>query len=661
MHKKIKHYWEIGGKKYSFYLLLFVSFVTVVWINISAGVTFDSGDGIHHYLISLYSWTHPHLFLHSWGKPFFTLVSSPFAQFGIKGMIVFQALCAGAVSFFCYKITEKLNLKYSWTIPVFVFFAPIFFAVLNTGLTEIFFGCQLMFSIWLFFEKKHIPSAIIASFLPFIRIDAYVVLPIIAFVLLLKKQFLAVPLLFSGFFIYSIIGFFHFHDFLWIIHHSQSFFNEGYEGGKGDFFHYINHYEDILGTPYSVLFIAGFIRQLYVVSKCIIYKIKFPFLVEEIFLIFGTLVACFLLHAFSYWMPGVLTNLGMMRYMATLIPGAAIIAVMGMNIITLTWIKKFFYFETGIVILLIVLVINSPFKQLFYPFRVDAEQAVVKETGDWIRNIYGKNHRICYMHPYLAYASDIDPFDERRITLLWSLDKERLNLLPDSTLIIWDSHYAPQEGNLRLDLLRNDTNFIQLKYYKYYLDAFPFEIRAFMKINIKNTAANLFTPELVSEEGSLNNLQIIDSVFFDFDVKSSEDKSMLVKDISFSGHTSLAFTANNEWGPVFTRKISQIKNYLSFRMVEIEFKFYTSDSVREIIPVIEINKGKKIILWYGENINQQVNLNTWNDCKIKRAFLPSELNQNYYVNFYFWNKSRKRFFVDDICIYYYGFADVTLQ
>jgi len=153
--------------KIIFYILLLLSFITVVYIFLSADATFDTGDGISHYLISRYSWKHPVLLLDWWGKPFFTLISSPFTQFGLKGMYVFQALNAAATSWFLFSIASRMNLKFTWIIPAFVFFAPIYFAVMNSGLVEIFFGTMFMFSVWLVFCKRFYTSSDVSSLIPF--------------------------------------------------------------------------------------------------------------------------------------------------------------------------------------------------------------------------------------------------------------------------------------------------------------------------------------------------------------------------------------------------------------------------------------------------------------------------------------------------------------
>src|SRR5690554_7112186 len=96
-------------EKGAFFLLLFLSFFTVLFIYFKADAPYDTGDGIAHYQIARYSWKYPLLLLDWWGKQFFTLVSSPFAQFGMKGMYIFQALNAAITSILLYKIASKLK------------------------------------------------------------------------------------------------------------------------------------------------------------------------------------------------------------------------------------------------------------------------------------------------------------------------------------------------------------------------------------------------------------------------------------------------------------------------------------------------------------------------------------------------------------------------
>ncbi|MBI4944826.1 MAG: hypothetical protein HY840_00335 [Bacteroidetes bacterium] len=638
-----------------FYSLLFISFITVVCINISANATFDTGDGIQHYLIAHYSWKHPRLFLDMWGKPFFTLVSSPFMQFGMNGAIVFQALCAAGTSFFCYKIAQKINLDFAWSIPAYIFFSPIYFALINSGLTEIFFGFLFMFSVWLIFQNKFLWGAIAASFIPFVRPEAYVVLPLIALVLLIRKQFFSIPFLFFAFISYSVIGYFYYHDLFWVITQNYSITEVGYEGQKGEFLHFVKHYDEIWGTVYSALLILGICTSIYFIFSFLSKKSKTDFLPEILFLIFGSFFDCLLLHSLLYWMPDIFTNLGMLRYMTTLIPSASLISLMGINLIFFFLFKHYRYLKIMSVAIILWFIIQTPFQQSYYPFHLNSEQVVIKEAGGWINKTFSKVNRVCYLHPFLAVVSDIDPFDNKKSTLLWSLDKDSLNLLPDSTLIVWDSHYAPQEGNLPLDLLKKDTNFIPLKYYKYYLDFPAFESWIFMKNKNHDTSTHdSIAPELITDFGPIDNLREIDSETFNFDSNKPVDTSLLTNEKCVSGEMSLKYTTEKEFGPMFSKKINEIKNFSSLRMIQINFKFFSSDSTKEIIPVIEIKNGNKTIFWHGEKINGKMNDNTWNACEIKRILFPNELNEDFILNFYFWNKGRRNFYVDDLQLKYLG-------
>jgi hypothetical protein len=71
------------------------------------------GDSFSHYLISRYSWRHPELFLDGWGKPFFTLVSSPFTQLGWPGMIAFNAVTGVLTAHVTYLYCRRLGMPYS--------------------------------------------------------------------------------------------------------------------------------------------------------------------------------------------------------------------------------------------------------------------------------------------------------------------------------------------------------------------------------------------------------------------------------------------------------------------------------------------------------------------------------------------------------------------
>jgi hypothetical protein len=277
----------------------------------------------------------------------------------------------------------------------------------------------------------------------------------------------------------------------------------------------------------------------------------------------------------------------------------------------------------------------------------------MNEVGKWLKLSSLKNKKICYLSPCFAVAAAIDPFDEKKITLLWSLDKEHLNTLPDSTIIVWDSHFAPREGKLPLNKLAKDTNFIPIKHYSYYQKDFPLEAWVFIKVD-SNIKRNIrVDSEIVTDFGLLSDLKKADSIFFDFDSTTLGDKTMLSKNVFFSGQTSLQYKPDNEWGPVFSKPIKEIRNHNALKMVKVNFKFFPCDSVKDIIAVIEVKKKNEIITWYGEPILKQITLNKWNSIEFQKCLFPNEIDKNYVLNFYFWNRGRNNFYVDDITINYY--------
>src|ERR1051326_2975070 len=158
-----------------------------------------------------------------------------------------------------YGIGKKLELERAWAIAVLCLFAPIYYGVMNSGLTEPLFSLALIFSILLVFQKKYDLAALVFSFAPLVRPEANFMLLIFIFYFVIRKKFRAVPLLLTGTIIYSIIGYFYFHDIFWL--KTQNPYNDAnaqtYGQVHGELFHYFLNYENITGLPLALLICAG--------------------------------------------------------------------------------------------------------------------------------------------------------------------------------------------------------------------------------------------------------------------------------------------------------------------------------------------------------------------------------------------------------------------
>ena len=106
-----------------FFLIgLFILFGVLV---LQSDAAYGGADNYSHFRISKYAFNYPYLFLDHWGKPLFTILSSPFAQFGFKGIQLFNVILGLLTALFAYLTLKKLEFKNAWLIIFFICFTPI--------------------------------------------------------------------------------------------------------------------------------------------------------------------------------------------------------------------------------------------------------------------------------------------------------------------------------------------------------------------------------------------------------------------------------------------------------------------------------------------------------------------------------------------------------
>lgn len=648
LHQLITHKIEMDSKndKIFFYILLLLSFIAVVYIYLSADSSYDTGDGYTHYLISRYSWKHPYLLVNLWGKPLFTLVSSPFAQLGLKGMYVFQALNAAITSLFLFKISSKLKLKYTWIIPVFIFFAPVYFAVMNSGLVEIFFGTIFIFSVWLVFNKHFYSSAIVVSFIPFVRPEAYVVIPLFIALYIYRRRFYALPMLLTGTIFYSIAGYTHYKDILWIITQNYKLIGDNYVGHKGSYFHYFRLYGEIWGTAYTILIVLGIGTILFHIYRFFRRKPNNEYIVEVFLLFLGSTIGFFALHSILCGMPGILNNLGILRYLAVLIPGSAILALIGLNIITLIKSNLARYIRPIIVVAILFLIVRSAFSQWYYPFRQYNEGIVMKQMGKYLQTSWPNFKKICFAHPSVPLVANVDPFDSKKVEMLWSRDLELIKHLPDSSLLLWDSHYMQGECNTPLNLLASNPDFVLLKHYRFTNAELPFEVCLFLKVDSAKASLDSIPIELISANGLINQTREMDSIAFTFENDPIGFKQWVSSRALFADKYALGFKSETEYGPSFSKLMRNISSHDHVSSVKVNFDIFQADTSMNLVVVVEIKENSKTKNWQGLVNKQSLKPNRWNSIELQHLYTGEIWEKDALVNIYFWNKGKQQFYVD---------------
>lgn len=415
---------------------MFLFFALGIIAFLSQGI-FDTGDGILHYQIARWSWKHPELLLHHWGKPVFTLIASPFAQFGYKGVVLFNMICHLGAAWLTWRIAVRMKFPHATLAPFLVVFAPISWGVWQSGLTEPLFAVTLMSGIYFVIAGRYRASAIVLSLLPFIRTEGFLLLPLFCIYFLVRRDFIALFLLGTGTLIYSVIGgiIFH-HDFLWVIHDNPYKGESNY--GRGSLFYFVSQNEFLFGWLLTALIGAG------VIAMIIRYRTSAPVSLAAYLLVGGSFLVFFTAHS-VFWWKGLFGSYGLIRVMACIVPCGVLIGIIGLGQITRLYASSKAAVVTTLAAVFILTSFNA-MNQHGLVRHVNEKEQIVFATAESANQLCKPNNRIFYGYPLITHALDADPFDTNRFCEMWAIDSR--TDFSSGDLVIWDSHFGPVQYNL---------------------------------------------------------------------------------------------------------------------------------------------------------------------------------------------------------------------
>lgn len=451
--KTIKDHYEIA-------IAIFI-FLALSSIGLSIHTTGDAGDSILHYLFSKYSFKHPELFFDHWAKPFFVLVTSPFAQFGFKGIILFNCLVVALTSLFTFWTARNLNIKRPWMVFIFILFAPFYFKMIFSGLTEYLFALMVILPIYLSTCKKYLAAAILVSFLPFVRSEGLIVVGMFGLFFLVTKQYKKFPFLLLGHILYSIVGYFYFKNILWVFTEiPYDHLDSPY--GHGQLFDFVHRLNYVIEKPLYALLALGFLSlfiQMIRDEKERVTSIKS-------ILVYGIFVSLFIAHSVFWWL-GIFNSEGLPRVLNGVIPLTALIGLVGLNqileAIVSTTIRK------SVIAVVLSIVMIYPFLKREEGVTFHSKMFVVKENELFDNDVrpYLQNtvpeistQMFYYTHSYVSMSLDIDHFDYSKHRELNRITEEAV---PKGAILIWDDWYARKGDLVPLEQLTHDTNLSLVK------------------------------------------------------------------------------------------------------------------------------------------------------------------------------------------------------
>ncbi|MDB9964027.1 hypothetical protein OAD50_03030 [Vicingaceae bacterium] len=431
-----KNHWKLFALCYCI-----ISIFMVFYFN-GAG---KEADSINHFLYAQYAPFHPELYVNHWAKPLFTFLASPFAQFGLIGIKLFNILCVFGASYFTFKIVSKLRFKQAVLAPIFYFSFPISFVTTFSGLTEPLSAFMLIGSIYLFQHKKYLTCALLISLTPFVRSEGLIFLAVFAFFFIYLKNWKALALLSFGHIVYSMIGYFHYQEIFWVFTkipyaHLSSHY------GSGSLFHFAEKLNYLMGIPLLVFFILGTIRILAGWKRMRIASR----LVMILFLSF------FIAHSL-FWYLEIFNSMGLKRVFAAITPLMAIIALFGFDLFNKMIVDSS---RKGLMAISLLLIFVFPFTS--NPAAVDWNDLNLTDAQENARSVaaYLKekgevNNRFIYTDPYLSYALKVDPFDGEKHQILAQNEGIVSPTLKSGDLIIWDNWHSVVDYGVSPDMLSN--------------------------------------------------------------------------------------------------------------------------------------------------------------------------------------------------------------
>lgn len=416
--------------------------------------TGDAGDSIQHYIHSKFALTYPELFLNHWAKPVFVMLSFPFAQFGIPGIKLFNALVSWLAVYFACRVAAQMQLQRTWLVALICIFTPMFYVLTFSGLTEPLFALFTMVCIYLYGQNKLTLASLVASLLPFVRPEGYVMACVFALYLLHNKQWKIIPYLLAGHLLFTVAGGILHHDFLWLIHQTP-YTPSGQKYGSGKLTHFMEQLYFAVGVPIFILLWVGVAA---IGRKALLKQVSS----QNLVLVWFGFMAFFGAHTMFRFL-GLFNSMGLPRVLVGVVPLIAIIAVQGWEQLS-QWLPaaRRKILDTAIFIYLVIFPFTSHPAAIRWPedMQLNTEQRMAKQVAAWL-SANGKNdQRLVFAHPYLGEVTQIDYFNKSQRL---KLREHNLPLVQKGDIVIWDSWYAVVEGNITRKKLNSDTSLYPLE------------------------------------------------------------------------------------------------------------------------------------------------------------------------------------------------------
>ena len=101
------------------------------------------------------------------------------------------------------------------------------------------------------------------------------------------------------------------------------------------------------------------------------------------------------------------------------------------------------------------------------------QEKVLIKAAEWVKGLEYFHSKIYYYDLYFLHRLGVDPYNQERCFEKLPDNKFPGKNIPAGSIVQWDAHYGPNEGNMPLERLLENDQFRLLKVFK---PAEPFEV-----------------------------------------------------------------------------------------------------------------------------------------------------------------------------------------
>lgn len=374
----------------------------------SAMLLFSTGfshpdETLARYALSRWGLRHPEQLLELRNGPLFMLLSAPFAHLGLKSFLLFNVMLGMASGYMSYLMARELRLKAPIVAVAICCFSPIYMASMFSGLMELLMGLVAIVAAWLYLRQRTVPAAMVASLLPLIRVDGYLLLLGFALYHLARGRYRQLPLLLLGLGVFCTVGLLSGLPFAppWA---ELGFVHDGLHG-TARLWQFAKRSPGYFGIANEIFFVTGLVAALVALRR----KKGHP---DEVLLVVLPFVLYFVGHSVA-GSTGLCGSGAHTRYMAAAVPLMAVMATRGLVLFSLMfqiltksqWVRRVAFAFAFVSVIIIPLYNDN------YPLEEGVVNDMHRRAATLALAHVPTAGRMFYTDPTMYYYLGINPFD----------------------------------------------------------------------------------------------------------------------------------------------------------------------------------------------------------------------------------------------------------